>query len=260
MLLLAHRDFGGEGKPPLVILHGLLGSARNWQTAGRDLAAHFHVYALDLRNHGDSFHAREMTYEIMAADVVAWLDARGLARASVLGHSLGGKVAMVLACRHAQRVEKLIVVDIAPKAYPHSHEREFGAMQALDLPALASRADAEKRLESRVPDWGVRQFLLSNLERTSAGAFRWIINLSGITAALPVLEAGFLAPADRFEGEVLFVLGGRSRYFVSGEDEARVAPHFPRVRYTTMAGSGHSPHFETRERFVEVVRGFLTEG
>src|SRR5690606_16173510 len=118
MPLLAHRDFGGEGKPPLVVLHGLLGSARNWQSAGRDLAADFHVCALDLRNHGDSFHAREMTYAIMADDVCAWLDARGWQRVRLMGHSMGGKVAMVLACRFPERVEKLVAVDIAPKAYP----------------------------------------------------------------------------------------------------------------------------------------------
>ena len=152
MPLLAHRDLGGAGKPPLVILHGLLGSSRNWQTAGRDLSDQFHVCALDLRNHGDSFHAHEVTYEIMAADVLAWLDAQGIERTHLLGHSLGGKVAMLLACRHAGRVERLVVVDIAPKAYPHSHAREFDAMRELDLVALQSRAEAEQQLAVRVPD------------------------------------------------------------------------------------------------------------
>lgn len=254
---LAHRDFGGAGKPPLIILHGLLGSARNWQTAGRDLAAHFHVCALDLRNHGDSFHAREMSYAHMVDDVLAWLGAHGIARAHVVGHSMGGKVAMLLACRHPERVDKLVVVDIAPKAYPRSHEREFSAMRALDLPALASRADAEKQMESRLPDWGMRQFILSNLERSSTGSFRWTINLPGISEALRGLEAEFLAAGDRFAGDVLFVLGGRSRYFLAGEDEERVAAHFPQVRYATVPDSGHNPHFETRGRFVAIVSDFL---
>jgi len=258
MPLLTHRDFGGGGKPPLVVLHGLLGSARNWQSAGRDLAADFHVCALDLRNHGESFHAREVSYAIMADDVVAWLEARGLERVHLLGHSMGGKVAMVLACRHPDRVARLVAVDIAPKAYPKSHGREFEAMNSLDVGALISRADAERQIEPAVPDWGLRQFLLSNLERRKDGAgFRWTINLAGLTAALPTLEAEFLAAADRFASEVLFVLGGKSRYFVRGEDEALVARHFPGARYATIAESGHNPHFEMRERFVAVVREFL---
>jgi pimeloyl-ACP methyl ester carboxylesterase len=258
MPLLAHRDYGGKGKPPLVVLHGLLGSARNWQSAGRDLAADFHVCALDLRNHGESFHAREMTYAIMADDVRAWLDARGWERVHLMGHSLGGKVAMILACRHPERVEKLVAVDIAPKAYPKSHTREFDAMHALEVGALTSRGEADRQLAPAIPDWGFRQFLLSNLDRRPDGAgFRWTINLPGLTAALPTLEAEFLESDDRFDGETLFVLGGKSRYFLAGEDEARVTPHFPRVRFETIPASGHNPHFETRAQFVAIVQEYL---
>src|SRR5262245_22188729 len=113
------RDWGGEGRPPLVVLHGLLGSSRNWQTAGGDLAkaGAAHVMALDLRNHGKSPHADVMSYDAMVADVLTWMDARGLTRVSLMGHSMGGKVAMALACRHPERVERLIVVDIAPRDY-----------------------------------------------------------------------------------------------------------------------------------------------
>lgn len=256
MPILAHRDFGGEGREPLVILHGLLGSSRNWQTAGRDLAAHFHVCALDLRNHGESFHARETSYAIMADDVAAWLDANGCARAFVIGHSMGGKVAMRLACARPERVAKLLVVDIAPRAYPRSHQREFAAMHALDLAAVRTRQDAEKQLEPLVPDWPMRQFLLGNLERRPDGRFRWTIDLPALTEALPALEAEFLGGDERFEGEVLFVLGGRSRYFASG-DEARATAHFPRARFVTLPESGHNPHFDARERFVEIAAGFF---
>lgn len=258
MPLLAHREFGQAGNPPLVILHGLLGSARNWQTAARDLAADHHVSALDLRNHGDSFHADAMDYDVMADDVRAWLDARGLARVPLIGHSMGGKVAMRLACGDAARVAALVVVDVAPKAYPRSHTREFDAMNALDVSALASRADAERQMAAIIADWGMRQFLLSNLERDPGGrGFRWIVNLSALTAALPELEAEFLGPEDRYSGPTLFVLGGRSRYFVRGEDEARARTYFPKAQFVTIAESGHNPHFETRERFVAIVREFL---
>lgn len=256
--MLAHRDFGGEGRPPLVILHGLLGSSRNWQTAGRDLAAHFHVCALDLRNHGESFHAREMDYAIMAGDVVAWLDATGFERVHLLGHSMGGKVAMRLACSRPARLDRLVVVDIAPRAYPSTHTREFAAMQALDPARITSREQALHAMEAHVPDWGMRQFLLSNLVRGPTGRFRWSINLPGLVAALPALEECFLDPEDRFEKDVLFLLGGKSRYFLPG-DEQQVAAHFPHARLATIPESGHNPHFETRERFVALVRDFLLQ-
>lgn len=259
MPVLAHRDFGGEGLPPLLILHGLLGSSRNWQSAGRDLAERFHVHALDLRNHGDSFHAPAMDYPMMADDVVAWMDARALERAHVVGHSMGGKVAMTLACRRPERLGRVVVVDIAPKAYPGSHEREFAAMRALDPATLASRADAERGLEPLVGDWPMRQFLLSNLERAEGGGFRWMINLPGLAAALPVLEATFLEAGDAWAGDMLFLLGERSRYFTTG-DEVVVLRHFPRATFLTLAGVGHNPHFEARPRFVDEVVRFLEEG
>ncbi len=257
MPILAHRDLGGTGLPPLVILHGMLGSSRNWQTVGRDLARHFHVLALDLRNHGDSFHAREMTYPVMAADVVAWMDGMGLQRVHLIGHSMGGKTAMRLAIDHPLRVGRLVVVDIAPKAYPHSHGLNFGAMNRLDTTALASRQQAEDLLAADVTDWAMRKFLLTNLDRNPHGpGFRWTINLAALTEALPTLEENSLAPGDRFDGDVLFVLGGKSRYFLA-EDERATREFFPYVQFASLPQSGHNPHFDTRDEFVRIVSGFL---
>ena len=257
MPILAHRDFGGEGLPPLVILHGMLGSSRNWQTAGRDLAGRFHVLAVDLRNHGDSFHAREMDYPRLAGDVVAWMDAFGVERAHVLGHSMGGKTAMRLAVDHPLRVGKLVVVDIAPRAYPRSHDLNIGAMNRLDLGTLGSRQEAEERLAAEVPGWALRKFLLTNLERTSGGSgFRWTVNLGALTESLPILEESSLARDERFDGDVLFVLGGRSRYF-RPEDEPATRAHFPYVRFVTVPESGHNPHFDSRGQFVSIVSDFL---
>jgi len=252
---LFHRELGGAGNPPLVILHGLLGSSRNWQTAGRDLADDFAVSALDLRNHGASPHADAMTYAAMVADVVGWLDARGLAQATLLGHSMGGKVAMLLACRHPERVTRLIVVDIAPKDYFRAgHRAEFAAMNELDLASLQSRAEAELRFEARVDDWAMRKFIATNLERTTDGAgWRWAVNLPVLTAALPELERDALGADDRFAGEALFVLGGKSRY-VAAADHARIAECFPGARIETIAEAGHNPHMETRAEFVSLIR------
>ena len=252
-MLLFHRDLGGEGRPPLVLLHGFLGSSRNWQTAGAGLAAGFHVFAVDLRNHGRSPHDPEMSFPALVADVLAWLDHHGVARASFLGHSLGGKVAMRLACRHPARVEQLIVVDIAPKEYPGMAQRaELAAMNELRLDALHSRAEAELRFEARVADGAMRKFLVANLERAADGQWRWMVNLPALTVALPALVKNPLEPDDQFAGTARFILGGKSG-FVQPEDHAVIRRHFPAARITVLPGSGHTPHMEMREEFVRTV-------
>jgi esterase len=253
ILKLFHRDLGGAGRPPLVILHGLLGSSRNWQTVGADLAAKFHVCALDLRNHGRSPHTDEMTYGAMMNDVLAWLDAQAITKATFLGHSLGGKVAMLLACRHPGRVTRLIVVDIAPKEYSlPAHHEEFTAMNELDLGRLTSRAEAERQFEMRVPKWAMRKFLTTNLERDADGRWRWQINLPVLTRTLPEIEKNSLAPGDAYAGETLFILGGKSR-FVEAQDHETIRQYFPRARIETIAGAGHNPHMDEREAFVRVI-------
>jgi esterase len=253
-LALFHRDLGGAGLPPLVILHGILGSSRNWQTAGGDLAARYHVFALDLRNHGGSPHAAGMTFETMADDVLAWIGAQGLARVTLLGHSLGGKVAMLVACRHPERVERLIVVDIAPKDYDWAGQRAaFAAMNELDLSHLRSRAEAEQRFAARVPDGAMRKFLTTNLERTAGGGWTWLINLPALSAAVPALERNSLGAGDKFSGPVLVISGGRSAY-VRAADWAAVTEHFPAATWKVISEAGHNPHVEAREAFVSAVK------
>ncbi|MEO5959885.1 MAG: alpha/beta fold hydrolase [Opitutaceae bacterium] len=255
MLSLFHRDLGGAGRPPLVILHGLLGSSRNWQTAGRDLAAHYHVLALDLRNHGGSPHAPAMSYDEMVGDAIAWLDGQRIERVMLLGHSMGGKVAMRLACRHPRRVERLVVVDVAPKDYSWAgHRQSFAAMNELQLADLRSRAEAELRFEARVPGWAMRKFLATNLERTPEGKWFWQINLPAITGALPELEKNPLAADDRYSGPTTFIAGGKSNY-IEAVDEAVMRAHFPTARLVTLPESGHNPHMEARAEFVAAVVG-----
>ena len=252
-MTLFHRDLGGAGKPPLVLLHGMLGSSRNWQTAGADLAAHFHVLAPDLRNHGRSPHAETMSYEEMMADVLAWADVQGITRATWMGHSMGGKVAMLLACRHPERVERLVVVDIAPRDYYWpQHRQSFAAMNEFNLADLRSRAEAEVRFEARVPSWPLRKFLTTNLDRSSDGAWSWQINLPVLTAALPDLEKNPLRETDRYPGPVRFIAGGKSTY-IEVADHAMIREHFPAAEIVTIANSGHNPHMETREAFVATV-------
>lgn len=254
---LFHTDLGGAGNPPLILLHGLLGSSRNWLTTGRDLARHWHVQALDARNHGKSAPDPVMTYEAMAGDVADWMQGQGLAKATLMGHSMGGKTAMLLACRRSELVERLIVVDIAPKDYAWAaHRAEFAAMNELDLGSLNSRTEAELRFEGRVPNLGMRKFLTTNLERDEAGAWRWIVNLPVLTQALPVLERDSLAPADRYSGPTLFIAGGKSAY-VQAPDQAAIRAHFPTARIEVIPEAGHNPHMETREQFVKLALGDL---
>jgi len=250
---LFHRDFGGTGDPPFVILHGMLGSSRNWQTVGRELAAGRRVFALDLRNHGMSPHARDMSYGAMVVDVVAWMDARGIAPAELIGHSMGGKVAMLIACRHADRVHRLVAVDIAPRDYSWPGRREeFEAMNGLEVGVLRSRADAESRLEGLIPSWAMRKFIATSLERVPGGGWRWQFNLPVLAAAVSQLERNPLVPGDRFDGPALFIAGARSAYVQQADHDA-IRAHFPSARIETVAESGHNPHVDAREAFVRAV-------
>ncbi|MDP1580937.1 MAG: alpha/beta fold hydrolase [Candidatus Didemnitutus sp.] len=246
-------DLGGAGKPLMLVLHGLLGSSRNWQTTGRDLAEHFHVIALDARNHGRSPHDAEMSVAAMVEDVVGWMETQGAPRATIVGHSMGGKIAMQLACRHPALVERLVVVDVAPRDYHwRGHRAEFMAMHELNLHDLRSRQEAEMRFEARVTDFAMRKFLTTNLARTETGAWTWSINLPALTDALPDLERNSLQPDDRYEGPVLFIVGGKSDY-VAADDHAAIRQYFPAARLETIAESGHNPHMDARAAFVRAV-------
>ncbi len=237
----------------MIVLHGLLGSSRNWQTTGRDLAAKFHVFALDARNHGKSPHDPAMSYESMVDDILTWMDRQVIDRATIVGHSMGGKTAMLLACRHPERVERLVVVDIAPKNYQWiAHRAEFAAMNELDLVHLQSRHEAEMHFEARVEELGMRKFLVTNLERTSDGGWKWLVNLPVLTAALPVLEGNSLHEGDGYADEVLFIAGGRSQY-IRSEDHEVIRHHFPKAKISIIFDSGHNPHMEKREKFVDLV-------
>ena len=255
---LTHTDLGGEGKPPLVILHGLLGSSRNWGGAGKLLASGWHVLALDLRNHGASPHAPGHTIEAMASDVLETHDALGLSRTALLGHSMGGKVAMRLAVDAPDRTERLIVVDTAPTETP-AGARELEVLSRLDLDAVTSRKDADAMLAREIDDAATRQFLLTNLVTGEDGRASWRVNLPALLAGLPSMRSSNLTPGERYGGPALFVLGGRSSY-TGPESRAAIAEHFPRARIEVIPESGHNPHTEAREKFIETVLEFGKDG
>ena len=210
--------YENSGAPVLVILHGLLGSSRNWTTIGRALQDKFDVHVLDLRNHGSSPHADSMRWSELVADLLLYLDDNGLNEHILMGHSLGGKVAMRFASEYSERVEKLIIVDIAAKAYLPHLDTEFRAMKSIDLSELSSRKEAEEALESLVPDWGHRQFVLTNLVRDKiTGGFFWQVNVEGLHANLPHMRMNALREGDSYEGPTLLVRGGNSRFIEDPE-------------------------------------------
>jgi pimeloyl-ACP methyl ester carboxylesterase len=256
---LEAAEYGGG--PPLAILHGLFGAGRNWAGVAQHLAAHHRVIPLDLRNHGASPWADTMDYAEMAEDVRARLRASGHRRFALLGHSMGGKVAMMLALADGEAVARLVVVDIAPAAYAPHHLGYVRAMRALDLGGITRRSEADARLAPAVGDAAERGFLLQNLVFPSAaagGEVRWRLNLAAIERAMPRL-AGFPAiPAGAtYPGPALFVAGGRSDY-LRPEHEPEIRRLFPNARIARIADAGHWPHAEQPQAFLDIVEPFLS--
>jgi esterase len=247
----------GQGDPPLVLLHGLFGSARNFGAVQRAFAQHRRTIALDLRNHGASPHAAGMRYATMAADVLQTLEHLGGLPAVLLGHSMGGKAAMQAALLDPHRVTCLIVADIAPVPYPPHLRATAEAMAAMPLATGMTRAQADAALADTVPDAGMRAFLLQNLQLGVAPA--WRIGLHEIIAGFADIE-GWDAPADkRYAGPTLFIAGATSDY-IQPTHRAVIRALFPNTRFVTLKGAGHWLHADNPAGFVAVVEAFLTAG
>ncbi len=250
---LAATEFGAG--PAVAVLHGLFGSGRNWTSIGRSLAAHHRVLLFDLRNHGSSPWTDGMSYEAMAADVQAALAARGLDRAALIGHSLGGKVAMALALAAPKAVTRLLVVDIAPVPYPPTLLAHLRAMQDLDLTQIRRRSEADRLLAGAVPDPAERAFLLQNLVFEERRA-HWRINLAAIAAGMPLISGFPAFPGRSYGGPALFVAGGRSPY-LRPEHESAIRSRFPAARVVRIAEAGHWVHAEAPAAFLALAAPFL---
>jgi esterase len=259
-LELAYRYFGGEGKPPLVILHGLLGSSRNWTTTGKLLSRSFEVFALDLRGHGESPFApppeHDYTFKTMAGDVATWLGTRGVSQPILLGHSLGGKVAMRLTVDQPKLCRALIAADIAPRDYPPHHAAAFAAMRTLDLAKLNSRAEAEEKFCAQLNDENLTRFLLTNLVRETDAGFRWRVDAAGLEAALPEISRSPLTIGERFSGSALFLRGDESDY-VREEDRILIAAHFPRHQILALGRAGHNLQVDQPAAFTAALEYFI---
>ncbi|MGB5869868.1 MAG: alpha/beta fold hydrolase [Albidovulum sp.] len=253
--MLNLTTFGNDsGKPPLLIAHGLFGSARNWGAIARRLADDRRVTLVDMRNHGDSFWSEIHDYPSLAADLAAVIGADHR-QMDLLGHSMGGKAAMMLALLHPELVNRLIVADIAPVAYDHSLNHLITAMRGLDLAGLTSRLDANRLLASGVPEDGTRAFLLQSLDLKSEPP-RWRLNLDVLDAEMARIT-GWPDTQGRFDGPSLFLTGALSDY-VLAEHRATIKALFPAAIMAKIPGAGHWLHAEKPREFEAAIRAFLT--
>ncbi|HEX8428998.1 alpha/beta fold hydrolase [Hymenobacter sp.] len=253
---LHYREIG-QGTP-LVVLHGLFGTLDNWQTLARRWAEASHrVITVDLRNHGRSFHTPEHTYELMSADLLALFESLQLdAHVTLLGHSMGGKVAMRFALDHPDRLARLVVVDIAPRLSDMAHQDDILAgLNAVDLSTLNSRQEADEALAIHIPQPGVRQFLLKNLYRQEDNSFAWRQNLSALTDNIVGIGAEISAPAP-FLKPALFIRGGKSDYVTTEDKLYGIPALFPNCQVETIVDAGHWVHAEKPDEIFELVHAF----
>ncbi len=243
----------GQGKP-LVILHGLFGSSDNWFTVAKLFDKPHKVYLLDQRNHGQSPHSDDFNYKLLTEDLHEFVQDQGVKNPVILGHSLGGKTAMNFAVRYPEEIDKLIVVDIVPKAYPIHHEHILKGLKYLPLDRLTSRTEAESILQQYVPDASERQFLLKNLSRKSGGGFEWKINVKAIDEHIEELGVGMQYPGS-FAKPTLFILGSRSHYF-EARDEKEIKKIFIHAQLTTL-DTGHWVQAEKPAEFAKTVLDFI---
>lgn len=249
-----HFKESGQGRA-VILLHGLFGSGENWHPIALRLAEKFHIFALDHRNHGQSPHSAEMDYLLMAGDVNRFMAVRGLETAAVVGHSMGGKTAMQFALQFPQRVEKLVVADMAPRAYVPVHDKIFAALLALDLPSFQTRPQIEETLAPKIPNLVLRQFLLKNLGRDATGKLFWKINLRGLAENYLKLGEPISALAT-FVKPTLFIRGGKSKY-IRAEDEPHIRELFPQAQIQTISSAGHWVHADAPTEFLRRLLEFL---
>jgi pimeloyl-ACP methyl ester carboxylesterase len=246
----------GNG-PPILLLHGLFGSADNWFTIAGGLREAGQVFALDLRNHGRSPHSDSFDYAVMVEDIYELLTDLNLRQVSLVGHSMGGMIAMKFSLEYPRRVDKLVVIDIAPRAYPLSHQEIIAGLSAIDPAKLRSRKQADDQLAGFITNPAVRQFLLKNLYRSGPGRYSWRLNLPVITHNLFRLTEG-IQSEQQFRQPCLFIRGALSDY-IRIEDEARIKILFPRAEIKTVAKATHWLPAENPAAVITAIKSFLDQ-
>jgi len=254
---ILHSKIIGKGKP-LLILHGFLGMSDNWKTLGSQYSEEgFQVHLIDQRNHGKSFWSDDFNYDILAKDLVDYIENHRLEKVLIIGHSMGGKTAMQFACSYSELLEKLIIADIAPKFYPPHHQNIVDALNLLKLDELALRSEAETELQKHLNEPGVRQFLLKNLYWEEKGKLRWRFNLNVLSKKMEEIGEN-IESGSIFEGPTLFLRGDRSEYIIAS-DETEIKYHFPNAKVQTIENAGHWLHAENPKQFFEKSLIFLKQ-
>ncbi len=254
---MLHSRIEGEGKP-LLIIHGFLGMSDNWKSLGFLYATEeFQTHMLDMRNHGKSFQSEDFSYEIMAQDVLDYCLENQLEKVSIIGHSMGGKVAMLFATTHPERVEKLIVADIGPKYYAPHHQEILAGLNAVDFSTKPSRIEVEESLQPYIQDFGTRQFLLKNLFWIEPGQLSFRFNLKVFNSTIEVIGTA-LPEGAVFNKPTLFVRGGNSNYILD-TDLPEIKKHFPNFELVTIPDVGHWLHAENPKLFFEETARFLRQ-
>lgn len=247
-----HYRETGEGKP-FVILHGLFGNSDNWQTHGKRLSEYYRVIMVDLRNHGHSDWSDDFSYELMAGDLKELFDDLKLEEVILLGHSMGGKAAMLFAQNHPELLEKLIIVDMGIKSYPPHHQQILKALNTLDLSTIENRSQAEQHLSKYIDSEGVKQFLLKNIYWIEKGKMAWRMNTPVLEKEMDNILAA-LEPKECFV-QTLFIRGGLSNYILD-EDLSELEDAFPDSELITIPDAGHWVHAEQPDLFIDAVLGF----
>ncbi|NPD17134.1 alpha/beta fold hydrolase [Xinfangfangia sp. D13-10-4-6] len=255
LAMIRHPASDPDGSLPLVIAHGLFGSARNWNAIARRLADRRDVIAVDQRNHGESPRMAVQDYPAMADDIAEVIQSLG-GKVDLLGHSMGGKAAMQLALTRGDLIRRLVVADIAPVAYNHDQSHHIHAMQALPLQGLTSRGEADRQLALLVPDPALRAFFLQSLDLKAEGGPVWRLNLDVLLQEMPKI-VGWPGTSGHFDGPTLFLTGGESHY-VRPEHRETIRALFPHSRFAKLPDAGHWLHAEKPREFEETVRVFLT--
>ncbi len=253
--MLLHSNIIGKGQP-FVILHGFLGMSDNWKTLGRQFSEQgFELHLIDQRNHGRSFWSNTFNYETLAEDLKHYCDTHQLKNIVLLGHSMGGKTAMLFATQYPEIVSNLLVADISPRFYPIHHDAILDGLSVLNFDAIKSRGEADAVISDYVSDFGTRQFLLKNLYWIEKGRLALRINLEVLKDE--VAEVGEALPSySRFEKDTLFLRGDRSEY-IGVDDERLITNHFPKAKIVTIVNSGHWLHAENPKDFFEAVIQFI---
>ncbi len=253
--MLLHSRIEGEGKP-LIIIHGFLGMSDNWKSLGSLYATEgFQVHMLDLRNHGKSFHSNEFNYSVMSDDLLEYCQHYNLSKVAIIGHSMGGKVAMLFATTYPERVEKLIVADIGPKYYAPHHDDILAGLNAVDFSTKPDRAQVEEILYPFIPDFGTRQFLMKNLYWMEPGQLAFRFNLPVFNAKIETIGEA-LPEENHFDKPILFIRGGNSNYILDN-DLPEIKKHFPNFELATIPNVGHWLHAENPKLFFEETARFL---